>query len=64
MVWQVLAVVAMVIAVAAMALAVAATRRLGERDPASVHPFVRRVLLVNEIPADIAGSFAKDRPGR
>ena len=64
MVWEVLAVVAMVIAVAAMTLAVAATRRLGERDPASVHPFVRRVLLVNEIPADIAGSFAKDRPGR
>lgn len=64
MVWQVLAVVAVVIAVAAMALAIAATRRLGERDPAAVHRFVRRVLLVNEIPADIAGSFAKDRPGR
>jgi len=64
MVWQVLAVVAVVIAVAAMMLAIAATRRLGERDPAAVHRFVRRVLLVNEIPADIAGSFAKDRPGR
>jgi diacylglycerol kinase family enzyme len=64
MVWQVLAVVAVVIAVAAMSLAIAATRRLGERDPVAVHPFVRRVLFVNEIPADIAGSFTKDRPGR
>ena len=64
MVWEVLAVAAMALALAAMALAISVTRRLGERDPASVHPFVRRVLLVNEIPADIAGSFAKDRPGR
>jgi diacylglycerol kinase family enzyme len=64
MVWEVLAVVAVVIAIAAMFLAVSATRRLGERDPSAIHPFVRRVLLVNEIPAEVAGSFAKDRPGR
>jgi diacylglycerol kinase family enzyme len=64
MVWQVLAVAAVLIAGAALALAIAATRRLGERDPASVHPFVRRVLLVKTIPTELAAGFAESRPGR
>jgi diacylglycerol kinase family enzyme len=64
MVWQVLAVAAVIIAGMALALAIAATRRLGERDPASVHPFIRRVLLVNDIPASLAAGFARERPGR
>ncbi len=64
MVWQAFAVAAVVIAVVALVLATSATRRLGERDPDSVHPFIRRVLLVNDIPTTLAAGFAEDRPGR
>ncbi len=64
MVWQALAVAAVVIAALALLLAIGATRRLGERDPDSVHPFLRRVLHIGDIPKLLAADFAQDRPGR
>jgi len=60
--WQWLAVVAAGIAVIAMVIAVAALRRLGERDPATVRPWLRRLLRVREYPPELMAAFTTDRP--
>lgn len=64
MLWQVLAVVAVVLSATALGLAIATVRRLGERDPAAVPAALRRVLLVRDLPPELTATFGKVRPGR
>lgn len=64
MVWQVLAVLALVFATSSLWLVAGALRRLAVRDPLAVHPLVRRALFVREISAETVTAFARARPGR
>ena len=62
--WQTLAIAAAGLAVLATIVAFAALRRLGERDPETMRPWLRRALLIRETPPELVAAFASDRPGR
>ncbi len=63
MVWDILGAAAFVLASTTVWMVTSTLRQLGIRDPAALSPFLRRALMVREIPEQTVADFARSRPG-